>query len=206
MARQPYQTLIFRCLHGSQGLLAAAGMITGYWLYNTWDQRFGHIPLPQASEAIVELHEDIGGLFVSLCLLFMGYSLFAGRRRLIQAKSLQQLGNIGHPIWWYSLHRFVNTGLLIMGLLIIVSGDALSDDVLEHGALTDWAYTLHLVAWAGMVLLTVAHVGLSLKVGGMPLVLSVVNMRVRASDRPSRWPQRFFTWVQQSWQKFQRNF
>jgi hypothetical protein len=57
-----------------------------------------------------------------------------------------------------------------------------------------------------MVLLTVAHVGLSLKVGGMPLVLSVVNMRVRASDRPSRWPQRFFTWVQQSWQKFQRNF
>jgi hypothetical protein len=133
MARQPYQTLIFRCLHGSQGLLAAAGMITGYWLYNTWDQRFGHIPLPQASEAIVELHEGIGGIFVSLCLLFMGYSLFAGRRRLVQAKSLQQLGNIGHPIWWYSLHRFVNTGLLIMGLLIIVSGDALSDDVLEHG-------------------------------------------------------------------------
>jgi hypothetical protein len=202
MARQPYQTLIFRCLHGSQGLLAAAGMITGYWLYNTWDQRFGHIPLPQASEAIVELHEDIGGLFVSLCLLFMGYSLFAGRRRLVQAKSLQQLGNIGHPIWWYSLHRFVNTGLLIMGLLIIVSGDALSDDVLEQGR----AYTLHLVAWAGMVLLTVAHVGLSLKVGGIPLVLSVVNMRVRTSDSPSRWPQRFFTWVQQSWQKFQRNF
>jgi hypothetical protein len=57
-----------------------------------------------------------------------------------------------------------------------------------------------------MVLLTVAHVGLSLKVGGIPLVLSVVNMRVRTSDSPSRWPQRFFTWVQQSWQKFQRNF
>ncbi|MGD1907307.1 MAG: cytochrome b/b6 domain-containing protein [Leptolyngbyaceae cyanobacterium] len=168
MARQPYQTLIFRCLHASQGLLAAAGMITGYWIYNTWDQRFSHIPFPRATEAIVELHEEIGGLFVSLCILFIGYSLFAGRRRLVQAKSLQQLGKISHPIGWYSLHRFVNTGLLVMGLLIIVSGDALSDDVLEQGALTDLAYTLHLVAWAGMVLLTVAHVGLSLKVGDMP--------------------------------------
>ena len=206
MARQPYQTLIFRCLHGSQGLLATAGMLTGYWIYNTWDQRFGHIPFPGATEAIVELHEGIGGLFVSLCILFIGYSLFAGQRRLVQAKSLQQLGKVGHPIWWYSLHRFVNTGLLIMGLLIIASGDALSDNVLEQGASTDLAYTLHLVAWAGMVLLTVAHVGLSLKVGGMPLVLSVVNMRVRSSDSPSRWPQRFFTWAQQSWQKFQRNF
>jgi hypothetical protein len=206
MARQPYQTLIFRGLHASQGLLAAAGMITGYWIYNTWDQRFGHIPFPNATEAIVELHEEIGGIFVSLCPLFMGYSLFAGRRRLVQAKSLQQLGKVGHPIWWYSLHRVVNTGLLIMGLLVIVSGDALSDDVLEQGALTDLAYTLHLIAWAGMVLLTVAHGGLSLKVGGVPLVLSVVNVRVRASDRPSRWPQRFVTWAQQSWHKFQRNF
>ncbi len=195
MARQPYQTLIFRCLHASQGLLAAAGMITGYWIYNTWDQRFGQIPFPAATESIIELHEEIGGIFVGLCILFIAYSLFAGRRRLVQAKSLQQLGKVGHPIWWYSLHRFVNTGLLIMGLLIIVSGDALDDDVLEQGTFADLAYTLHLSAWAGMVLLTIAHVGLSLKVGGMPLVLSIVNTRVRSSDRPTRWPARFFTWT-----------
>ena len=174
-------------------------MVTGYWLYNTWDKRFGHIPLPNATESTIELHGEIGGLFIGLCALFVAYSLFAGRRRLVQTKSLQQLGKVGHPIWWYSLHRVVNTGLLIMGLLIIVSGDALHDDVLEDGTFTDLAYTLHLSAWAGMVLLTLAHVGLSLKVGGMPLVLSMVNTRVRSSDRPTRWPERFLTWTHQSW-------
>ena len=136
---RPYQTLIFRSLHASQGILTLFGMLTGYWIYNTWDGRFAHIPLWVANESIIDSHSAIGGLFTGIFLLFILYSLNAGRRRLIQPKSFQQLGKVGKPIWWYNLHRFVNTGLLIMGLLIIVSGEGLDDDVLEAGLFSDLA-------------------------------------------------------------------
>ena len=64
MARkQPYQSLIFRLLHAGQGILAILGMLTGYWLLNTWDPHLGGLPFPPATEASIEWHEEIGGVF-----------------------------------------------------------------------------------------------------------------------------------------------
>ena len=56
---KPYQPLIFRGLHVVQGSLALLGMASGYWLLNTWDRRWGHLPLPNATEAVIEWHEGI---------------------------------------------------------------------------------------------------------------------------------------------------
>lgn len=197
MARkQPYQSLIFRLLHAGQGILAILGMLTGYWLLNTWDPQFGGLPLPRAPEASLDWHEEIGGAFSTAIAIFVIYSLWAGRRRLIQFKSLSQLTQVGKPAWWYSLHRLVNTSLLIFGGLAAISGDNIGSDDLKNGVFSDWAYSLHVLSWLGLVLGLLLHILLSLKVGGVPLVLSIVNVNVRKVDQPSHWPQRLLTWWQ----------
>lgn len=196
---KPYQTLIFRCLHAGQGILALLGILTGYWLFNTWDHRFGHLPLPNATDAIIEFHEEIGGLFTGAIVVFIAYSLWAGHRRLVQPKSLGKLTKIGKPAWWYALHQFVNTGLLITGALVVLSGEEMSEDAMIGGHFSDFAYSLHIGAWAGMTLLTIFHLLLSVKIGGMPLLLSVVSLKVRAKDWPTYWPQRLINW----WHKIQ---
>jgi hypothetical protein len=48
------------------------------------------------------------------------YSFHAGRRRLVQADSVAQLAEVGKPIWWYSLHRIVNTLLLLAATFALV--------------------------------------------------------------------------------------
>lgn len=197
MARkQPYQSLIFRLLHAGQGILAILGMLTGYWLLNTWDPQFGGLPLPLAPDASIEWHEEIGGVFSGAIALFIAYSLWAGRRRLIQTKSLAQLTQVGQPAGWYALHRLVNTSLLIFGALAVISGDNMNDDALKTGVFSDWGYGLHVLSWLGMLLGLLLHVLLSLKVGGVPLVLSIANFNVRDKDKPSHWPQRLLHWWQ----------
>ena len=195
MARtKPYQTLIFRLLHAGQGILAILGMVTGYWLLNTWDPQFGGLPFPRATEAAIEWHEEIGGVFSGAIAIFIVYSLWAGRRRLIQPKSFKHLTpsgkNVGKPAWWYALHCLVNTSLLIFGSLAVISGDDLSHTTLKNGVFSDWGYALHVLSWLGLLLSTLLHIGLSLKVGGVPLVLSIVSVKIRAKDHPRQWPQR----------------
>jgi hypothetical protein len=46
----PYQPLLLRILHGLIGLTAIAAIVTAFWTYNTYDGRWGKIPLPKFSE------------------------------------------------------------------------------------------------------------------------------------------------------------
>lgn len=201
MARtQPYQPLILRLLHASQGFLAILGILTGYWLLNTWDPQFGGLPLPLAPESAIEWHEDIGGVFSGAIAIFIVYSLWAGRRRLIQPKSIKHLTNIGKPAWWYALHRITNTALLIFASLAVISGDDLGHNVLENGVFSDWGYTLHVLSWLGLLLGTFLHIVLSVKVGGVPLLLSIVSFKIRPKDHPRHWPLHLRT----EWQRLQK--
>lgn len=175
-----------------QGVLLLLGMVTGYWIFNTWDRRWLALPLPRATEFVLEMHEEIGGLFGGAIALFVIYSILSGRRRLIQPNSFGQLAKVGKPVWWYTLHRLVNTGLAMMGGLVVISGDALDDDAMMAGQFSDLAYTLHVFAWAAIGVLMVGHLLLSLKVGGVPLLLSVFSRKVRVKDLPIYWPQRIF--------------
>lgn len=42
----PYQPLLLRILHGLTGLFLTAAILTAYWTYDTYDGRWGRIPLP----------------------------------------------------------------------------------------------------------------------------------------------------------------
>jgi hypothetical protein len=46
----PYQPVLLRILHGVAALLVVLALITGFWVYNTYDKRWGSLPLPSLGD------------------------------------------------------------------------------------------------------------------------------------------------------------
>ncbi|WP_228015323.1 hypothetical protein [Synechocystis salina] len=44
---RPYQSLLLRLLHGAMALLTLLAISSGFWVYNTYDGRWGSLPLPK---------------------------------------------------------------------------------------------------------------------------------------------------------------
>jgi cytochrome b561 len=188
MARtQPYQPSLLRVLHGVTAILVLGAIASGFWVYNTFDGRFGSIPLPRINP-IIDIHGTIGLTFFLFVPLFLIYSLWLGRSRLIQADTLPNLTkNVGKPIWWISLQRSTNTAMLVAAFLAVLSGKLMDETWLPQGQLNHVAYSFHLIAWAIIVVCLALHLLMSAKVGGMPLLLSMMDWRIRPGDSPKSW-------------------
>lgn len=180
MAR-PYQPLLLRILHSLNGLLVVGALITGFWVYNTYDGRFGRIALPMISDS-QGLHGTIGLTFLLLFPIFAIYSFHAGEKRLIQPDSLKNLTQINRPIGWVSLHRIVNTSMVGASVLALISGRLMKEAWLPNGEFYHLGYSLHLLAWAVMVICLVVHVLVAAKVGGLGLIASMFDWKTRATD------------------------
>lgn len=182
----PYQPSLLRFLHGVNTLLAIGALITGYWVYNTFDGRFGKILLPRINP-IIDYHGTIGLMFFLFAPLFLIYSLWLGRKKLVQKDSIAQLSQVGKPIWWSSLQRLTNTAMLGAIVFAAISGKLMDETWLPRGELHHIVYSLHLLAWATMLVCLAVHVLMSAKVGGMPLLLSISSFKVRPNDHPKFW-------------------
>jgi hypothetical protein len=181
---KPYQPLALRLLHGSIAILILLAIATGIFIYNIYDSRIGHLPIPTIPR-IMGIHKLFGRAFLLVMPFFALYSFHAGRRRLLQSDSLGQLSKIGKPIWWYTLHRIVNTLLLLGATFALVSGREMQESWLKQGDLDHLWYSLHLASWVIMFGSLAAHLVMSIKIGGIPLLLSMVHLRYRFVDRPS---------------------
>jgi Prokaryotic cytochrome b561 len=181
---KPYQPLALRLLHGSIAALIILAIFTGVAIYNIYDGRIGHLPIP-AIPRIMGIHKLFGRAFLLVIPFFALYSFQAGRRRLIQADSIEKLAEIGKPIWWYTLHRIVNTLLLIAATFALVSGREMDEGWLKQGELGHLWYTIHLSSWVMMFGCLAVHLLMSARIGGVPLLLSIVDLKYRFSDRPS---------------------
>lgn len=148
---KPYQPFLLRILHGLTGLFAIAAMITAFWTYDTYDGRWGRIPLPKFAEI-----EGIHGTFDLWTLLifpfFVVYAFNRGQRRLIQSNSFNKLIQLGQPIWWYTLHRIVNTLSIVALTFAVFSGKMMSEKWLPQGELNHFWYYAHLISWLILVI------------------------------------------------------
>ncbi|GAP97488.1 cytochrome b/b6 domain-containing protein [Leptolyngbya sp. NIES-2104] len=183
---KPYQSSLLRFLHGVNALFVIGALITGYWAYNTFDGRFGKIPLPRINP-IIDYHGTIGLMFFLFAPLFVIYSLWLGRKKLIQKDSIGQLSQVRKPIWWISLQRLVNTGMLGAIAFAAISGKLMDETWLPTGELHHLAYSLHLLSWATMLVCLALHLLMSAKVGGVTLLLSMSSLKVRPDDHPKFW-------------------
>jgi len=190
----PYQPLIFRILHGVTGILVIGAIISGFLVYNTFDKRFGYIPIPKINP-IQDIHGTFGVFFLILLPFFAVYSFHAGKKRLLQPDSIQKLTQFGKPIWWVSVQRLVNTKILLAAVLAVISGRMMKEEWLPTGEFDHIWYYLHLIAWLIMICFLAIHVLMSAKVGGVPLLLSILSWKFRVEDNPLCWYSRLCGWL-----------
>ena len=184
---KPYQPLLLRLLHGLNGAIALLAILTAFMVYNTYDGRFGKVPVPRIAD-IIGIHGTFGKLLLfGVMPTFALYSFLAGKKRLVQPDSFGKLTQLGKPIWWYSLHRIVNTLMLLALTFAIVSGSMVKEEWLPAGDLTQVWYYLHLSGWAVLVFCLLMHLLMNAKVGGLPLILSMFDVAYRREDSPAAW-------------------
>lgn len=184
---KPYQPLLLRLLHGLNAAIALLAILTAFLVYNTYDGRFGKVPVPRIAD-IIGIHGTFGKLLLfGVMPTFALYSFLAGKKRLVQPDSFGKLTQLGKPIWWYTLHRIVNTLMLLSLTFAIVSGSMVKEEWLPAGDLTQVWYSLHLTGWAVLVFCLLMHLLMSAKVGGFPLILSMFDTAYRREDSPAAW-------------------
>ncbi|AFY59339.1 cytochrome b/b6 domain-containing protein [Synechococcus sp. PCC 6312] len=184
----PYQPALLRILHGLITALVIFALVSGFWVYNTYDHRWGQLPLPNL-EDIQGIHGTGALTFLIVLPLFAIYSFHWGYRRLVQPQSWQQLQKVGQPSSWVALQKILNSVMLLAATFAAITGRLMQEEWLPRGELNHWAYLGHLLAWLVMLVVLVLHIGLGVKVGGVPLVVAMFQLKVRASDHPKTWLQ-----------------
>jgi hypothetical protein len=192
-ANQPYQPLLLRILHGLTGIVLIAAMITAYWTYDTFDGRWLKLPLPEYRE-IESIHGTFGLYTLIIFPVFAIYAFRRGNKRLMQSDSINKLTLFGKPIWWYSLHRLVNTLALFALTFALYSGRMMDSEWLPRGELNHFWYYGHLISWLIMAVCLILHLLMSAKVGGIPLLLSIIQWRFREQDSPKLWSSQLRQW------------
>jgi hypothetical protein len=171
---RPYQPFLLRVLHGLTGLFLIAAILTAYWTYDIYDGRWGRIPLP-AYQDIEGIHGTFGLWTLLVFPAFVIYAFHRGQKRLIQSDSLSKLVQVGQPIWWYTLNRLTNTLALLALTFALFSGKMMDETWLPEGELHHGWYYAHLISWVVMVGAIALHLLMNAKVGGAPLLLSMLT-------------------------------
>lgn len=198
-ATQPYQPLLLRILHGLTGLFLIVAILTAFWTYDTYDGRWGKVPLPSFKD-IEGIHGTFGLWTLLIFPVFVVYAFHRGQRRLVQPGSLTKLAQVGKPIWWYTLNRLTNTLALLALAFALFSGKMMDETWLPKGELQHGWYYAHLISWVIMVGAIALHLLMSAKVGGSPLLLSMLNWQIRDQDSPAFWSAHASRW----WSEFRQ--
>jgi len=190
---RPYQPLLLRILHGFVALSLIAAILTAYWTYDTYDGRWGKIPLPKFPD-IEGIHGTFGLLTLLIFPAFVIYAFHRGQKRLIQPNTLNKLAQVGKPIWWYNLNRVTNTLALLALTFAVFSGKMMDENWLPDGELNHAWYYAHLISWVVMVSAIALHLLMNAKVGGVPLLLSMLTWEFRDKDSPALWSGQLSGW------------
>ncbi|MBD1865355.1 MULTISPECIES: cytochrome b/b6 domain-containing protein [Trichocoleus] len=190
---QPYQPLLLRLLHGLTGLFLVVAILTAFWTYNTYDGRWGRLPLPSYRE-IEGIHGTFGLYTLLVFPAFVLYAFHRGQQRLVQLDSFAKLAQIGKPIGWYTLNRLSNTFALLALTFALFSGKMMDETWLPKGELNHAWYYAHLIAWVIMVMAIALHLLMNAKVGGVPLLRSMLHWKFREPDSPELWASHLSQW------------
>jgi hypothetical protein len=193
--QKPYQPLLFRVLHGLNGLFVLAALLTGFWVYNTYDGQFGKLPLPQVTE-VEGIHGTFGLSFFLTLPAFALYSFHAGRHRLMPSDS--PAASQGNAVQRQVQQRWMNTLILLAATWAALSGRLMKEDWIENGTLLlQPIYYLHLLGWLLMLVCFLLHLWTVFRAGGIRLVQSIAGIQSREQDHPKHWPNRIKTWWSQ---------
>jgi len=182
----PYQPVLLRLLHNAIALFTFGAIITGFMVYDRYDKRFGTLNLPIIRNT-QGIHGTIALILLIILPIFALYCFHIGSRRLAQPETISKLQEVGKPIWWISLQRLTNTLILLSATFAVITGRMMSEEWLPNEEFHHAWYIGHLSAWVVMIISIATHLLMSAKVGGLPLLLSIYNWRIRSEDMPQSW-------------------
>ena len=183
---RPYQSLLLRLLHGAMALLTLLAIASGFWVYNTYDGRWGSLPLPE-SYYTLDIHGTVALALFILLFPFAIYCFHLGDRRLWSDQSWGQLQQPGTRGFWVALQRLANTLMLLALTTAVITGRMMQESWLPQKELDHLPYIFHLLAWLVVIICLAGHLLFSAKVGGLPLLQSMVTWGRRAKDNPRQW-------------------
>lgn len=193
---QPYQPLLLRILHAGTAISVIGCLITGFLVYDSWDGRIFQLGLTTKNRDLIDIHGTVGVILFFIFIGFVLYSITAGKKRLITNNIWSNLTEqVGRPLWWVTLQRITNTVILGAGILAVVSGKLQDENWLPSGELNYWQYYLHLLGWLLIAIAIPLHILMSIKVGGVPLLLSMINIQYRPADSPTLWWGNIRSWL-----------
>jgi cytochrome b subunit of formate dehydrogenase len=184
----PYQPILLRISHGVASVLLVLALISGFLIYNTYDKRWGSLTLPTIGD-IQGIHGTIALTFLLFLPVFALYSFHIGYRRLVEEQSFSQLKQFGKPVWWISVHRFANTLMLLAATFAVVTGRMMKEEWLPAGEIHRQWYLAHLAAWVCVFISLALHLLMGTKVGGVSLLVSMFNWKIRGEDTLLSWHQ-----------------
>lgn len=196
-----YQPLLLRILHNVQGISVILAMITAFWTYNTYDGRWGKVIFLPDWREIEGIHGTFGLWALLILPFFVIYVFHRGGVKLITSNFFRQLKVVNKPIFWYSLHRFTNTSVIFALTFAVFTGKMMDEDWLPEGELNHFWYYLHLISLIIITLAIALHLLMSIKVGGYPLILSMLKIQVRENNIWESWQNNLISWFK-NWQNF----
>lgn len=188
-----YQPFLLRVLHGLIGIFTIAAMISGFWVYDMFDGRWGRMNLFRVSE-IQEIHGSLGILSFLAFPAFVIYSFKRGQKRLVQPTFVKSLLHSSGKHWWLTLHQTFNTLTFVPLVLALFSGQMMDGNWLPNRELDHIWYSVHIASWTVLFLCLMFHILLTAKVGGIPLLLSIVNWQFTSEESPAYWPYKARNW------------
>jgi hypothetical protein len=191
-----YQPLLLRIIHGLSAIIALLAIVTAFLVYNTFDGRLLRLPLPRIDD-IIGIHGTFGLTFLLIFPLLAIYSFYAGEKLLVQSNSWSYLTKANRRVRWYSWHRLVNTLMLIAATWALISGRMMKEEWLPTGELDHLWYYGHVSAWLLLVICLSLHLWTIVKVGGIPLIVSIFSWRFQPEDSPRLWWQKINSWLMQ---------
>ena len=190
---RPYQPLLLRLLHGLNGIFLIAAILTAFWTYDVYDGRWGKLSLPPY-QIIEGVHGTFGLYTLLIFPAFVIYSFHRTKKPLTQSIGRTKAAQVGTPLWWYCLSRFTNLLSLVALTLALVSGKMMDETWLPKGALNHRWYYVHLISWVVVTGAIALHLLLKAKVGGAPLILSVLDWQFVPTDSPKYWRSHVANW------------
>ncbi len=176
----PYQPALLRILHGIVAILVILALLSGFWVYNTYDRRWGNLPLPPLAD-IQGLHGTIALVLLLVWPAFVLYSFHLGFHRLMLPKPMSGT----QP--WATRHRLANLGMLVVATGAMVTGRMMKEEWLPAGELNHGWYLAHLGTWLVVLMGLGSHIVLGAKAGGVPLLGSIFRWGILPQDTPQRW-------------------
>jgi hypothetical protein len=175
---RPYQPSLLRLLHAGTALLVAAAWLSGALVFLSADRRgldriWSAIAAPAGDW--IDIHGTAGVVLLPVAVLLTAYALTLGRARL---------------------RRWANALPLSALVLAIGSGKLMDEDWLRQGVLDHPLYAVHLLAWILLGLSVGFHLVGAFRIGGLPLLSSMLRLELRPGDRPGQWPTQIQRWLQ----------